>query len=72
MSTEKEKKNEINKHKISQIIITVLPFVALAVLFVVFVAVVTMPLVVLESPLTRTPSLFTVALTGCMVSSRIF
>ena len=42
MSTEKEKKNEINKHKISQIIITVLPFVALAVLFVVFVAVVTM------------------------------
>ena len=41
-ATEKEKKNEINKHKISQIIITVLPFVALAVLFVVFVAVVTM------------------------------
>ncbi len=42
MSTEKEKKQEIDKYKVSQIVITVLPFVALAVLFGIFVGVVMM------------------------------
>lgn len=42
MNVEKEKKNGLDKYKISQIMITVLPFIALAVLFAVFVAVVMM------------------------------
>ena len=42
MSTEKEKKQEMDKYKVSQIVITVLPFVALAVLFGIFVGVVMM------------------------------
>ena len=42
MNTESKKKKEVNKYKVSQIAITVLPFVALAVLFLIFIAVVEM------------------------------